>query len=131
MAIKSLLLLSHGHQELTRHESTRVFLNVDTIPIDFAPYFNLLVHMHKNDIVCLTHAYLFREYYEHDENHCTLKEFTREYTHLQPFVVIHTVMLLCRETYLEGNKYGEDVCNKQESFVEDKNTDDPSDAHNE
>ena len=33
--------------------------------------------------------------------------------------------------YLEGYKYGEDVCNKEKSFMEDKHSNDPRDAHNE
>ena len=32
-------------------------------------------------------------------------------------------------SYLEGNKYGKDVGHKEKSFVEDKHTNDPSDAH--
>ena len=31
--------------------------------------------------------------------------------------------------YLEGNKYGEDVCYKEKGFVKDQHTNDPSDAH--
>ena len=34
-------------------------------------------------------------------------------------------------TYLEGNEYGEDVGHKKKSFMKDKHTNDPSDAHDE
>ena len=34
-------------------------------------------------------------------------------------------------SYLECNKYGEDVCDKEKSFMKDKDSNDPGDAHNE